>query len=244
MKHTRASQPAAAKPKLISTWLLRPLLLLLTAALLYQSWFLLHIVYWRTYPPTTSAFMQHRLETMRQQTPDAKLRHTWVNYEQISSHLKRAVIATEDARFTQHQGFDYKAIETAWKKNLKQRKLAAGGSTISQQLAKNLFLSSEKTVWRKAQEVLVTLMLEEFLTKRRILEIYLNIIEWGEGVFGIEAAARHYFGVPASSLTAEQSAWLASIISNPRFYDTHRQSPRLRKKAGIILSRLPTATIP
>lgn len=244
MKSTKTSPPTPAKPRLISNWLLRPLLLFLTIALLYQSWFLLHIVYWRTYPPTTSAFMQNRLETMRQQNPSAKLQHTWVNYEQISKHLKRAVIATEDARFMQHQGFDYQAIEIAWKKNLKQRKLAAGGSTISQQLAKNLFLSSEKTVWRKAQETLITLMLEKFLTKRRILEIYLNIIEWGEGIFGIEAAAHHYFGIPASSLTPKQSAWLASIISNPRFYDTHRQSPRLLKKANIILARLPSANIP
>jgi len=244
VKLTKVSQPATSKPGLISTWLLRPLLLFLAIALLYQSWFLLHIVYWRTYPPTTSAFMQSRLETMRQQNPSAQLQHRWVDYEQISSHLKRAVIATEDARFMQHQGFDYKAIEVAWKKNLKQRKLAAGGSTISQQLAKNLFLSSEKTVWRKAQETLITLMLEKFLTKRRILEIYLNIIEWGGGVFGIEAAAHHYFGVPASSLTPKQSAWLASIISNPRFYDTHRQAPKLLKKAGIILARLPAANIP
>lgn len=244
MKLTRTSRSTASKPGLISTWLLRPLLLFMAVALLYQSWFLLHIAYWRAYPPTTSAFMQNRLETMRQQNPSAKLQHRWVDYEQISSHLKRAVVATEDARFMQHQGFDYKAIETAWKKNLKQRKLAAGGSTISQQLAKNLFLSSKKTAWRKAQEALITLMMEELLTKQRILEIYLNIIEWGEGVFGIEAAAQHYFGVSAASLTPGQAAWLASIISNPRFYDTHRQSPKLLRKTRIILSRLPTARIP
>lgn len=244
MKLAQARQPATSKPRLISTWLLRPLLLLLTAALLYQSWFLLHIVYWRSYSPTTSAFMQDRLTIMRQQNPAAELQHRWVDYEQISNHLKRAVIAAEDARFLQHQGFDYKAIETAWKKNLKQRKWAAGGSTISQQLAKNLFLSTEKTVWRKSQETLITLMLEEFLTKRRILEIYLNIIEWGDGIFGIEAAARHYFGISAASLTPAQAAWLASIIPNPRFYDTRRTLPKLLNKSRIILSRLPAAKIP
>lgn len=244
MKLAQARRPATSKPRLISTWLLRPLLLLLTAALLYQSWFLLHIVYWRSYSPTTSAFMQDRLTIMRQQNPAAELQHRWVDYEQISSHLKRAVIAAEDARFLQHQGFDYKAIETAWKKNLKQRKWAAGGSTISQQLAKNLFLSTEKTVWRKSQETLITLMLEEFLTKRRILEIYLNIIEWGDGIFGIEAAARHYFGISAASLTPAQAAWLASIIPNPRFYDTRRTLPKLLNKSKIILSRLPAAKIP
>ncbi|WP_350282082.1 monofunctional biosynthetic peptidoglycan transglycosylase [Nitrosomonas sp.] len=244
MKLIQARRPATSKPRLISTWLLRPLLLLLTAGLLYQSWFLLHIVYWRSYSPTTSAFMQDRLKIIRQQNPAASLQHQWVDYEQISSHLKRAVIAAEDARFLQHQGFDYKAIETAWKKNLKQRKWAAGGSTISQQLAKNLFLSTEKTVWRKSQETLITLMLEEFLTKRRILEIYLNIIEWGNGIFGVEAAARHYFDIPAASLTPAQAAWLASIIPNPRLYDTRRNLPKLLNKSRIILSRLPAAKIP
>lgn len=244
MKLTPASPSASSSPRLISTWLLRPLLLFLTAAFLYQAWFLLHITYWRTYDPASSAFMQNRLAVMRQEDPAAKLQHQWVKYGQVSAHLKRAVIAAEDARFLQHQGFDYKAIEAAWKKNLQQRKLAAGGSTISQQLAKNLFLSTEKTVGRKLQETIITFMLEKFLTKQRILEIYLNVIEWGEGIFGAEAAARHYFGVPASSLTPSQAAWLASIIPNPRFYDNHRKLPGLLKKSEIILSRLPAAKIP
>ncbi|BBL35003.1 biosynthetic peptidoglycan transglycosylase [Nitrosomonas stercoris] len=244
MKRLWLSRPSSPRLSLISPWLLRLLLLFLTIALLYQSWFLLHIVYWRTYPPTSSAFMQNRLAAMRQHDPEAQLQHVWISYYQISDHLKRAVIATEDARFLQHQGFDYRAIEIAWKKNLKQRKLAAGGSTISQQLAKNMFLSSKKTVGRKLQETLITIMLEKFMTKQRILEIYLNMIEWGNGVFGIEAAAHYYFCIPAAALTPKQSAWLASIISNPRFYDVHRQSPRLLNKAKIILTRLPTANIP
>lgn len=244
MKRLSLSRLTPPKLKLISPWLLRLLLLFLAIVLLYQSWFLLHIVYWRTYPPTTSAFMQNHLTTLRQQNSDAKLQYVWINYSQISDYLKRAVIATEDARFLQHKGFDYQAIEIAWKKNLKQRKLAAGGSTISQQLAKNMFLSSKKTMWRKLQEALITIMLEKMMTKQRILEIYLNVIEWGNGVFGVEAAAHYYFGIPARSLAPEQSAWLASIISNPRFYDVHRQSPRLLKKASIILSRLPAANIP
>ncbi|WP_300285144.1 monofunctional biosynthetic peptidoglycan transglycosylase [Nitrosomonas sp.] len=244
MKLTQTSPAISSRPRLISTWLLRPLLLILAAAFFYQAWFLLHIVYWRTYDPASSAFMQNRLEIMHQQNPAAKLQQQWVKYEQISVHLKRAVVAAEDARFLQHEGFDYKAIEAAWKKNLQQRKLAAGGSTISQQLAKNLFLSTEKTVGRKLQETIITFMLEKFLTKRRILEMYLNVIEWGEGIFGAEAAARHYFGIPASSLTPSQAAWLASIIPNPRFYDNHRKQPKLLRKSGIILSRLPTAKIP
>ena len=188
--------------------------------------------------------MKNRLEVIRQQDSTAKLRHYWVDYEQISEHLKRAVVTAEDDRFLQHEGFDFKAIERAWKKNMKQRKWAAGGSTISQQLAKNLFFSAKKTISRKFQETLITLMLEKFLSKQRILEIYLNIIEWGESVFGIEAAAYHYFGKSATSLTPRQAAWLASIIPNPRFYDNHRQSPRLLNKTRIILSRLPAAKIP
>ncbi|WP_292979404.1 monofunctional biosynthetic peptidoglycan transglycosylase [Nitrosomonas sp.] len=244
MKLTQTSPAISSRPRLISTWLLRPLLLILAAAFFYQAWFLLHIVYWRTYDPASSAFMHNRLEIMHQQNPAAKLQQQWVKYEQISVHLKRAVVAAEDARFLQHEGFDYKAIEAAWKKNLQQRKLAAGGSTISQQLAKNLFLSTEKTVGRKFQETIITFMLEKFLTKRRILEMYLNVIEWGEGIFGAEAAARHYFGIPASSLTPSQAAWLASIIPNPRFYDNNRKQPKLLRKSGIILSRLPTAKIP
>jgi monofunctional biosynthetic peptidoglycan transglycosylase len=244
VKSKKTVRPVTRTTGLISIWLLRLLLLLLAGALLYQVWFLLHIVYWRTHNPTTSTFMQSRLEILRQQNPDAVLHHRWVAYEQISEHLKRAVVASEDGRFLQHQGFDFNAIEIAWKKNLKQRKWVAGGSTISQQLAKNLFLSSEKTVGRKFQEALITLMLEKFLSKQRILEIYLNIIEWGNGIFGIEAAARHYFGVSASSLTPRQAAWLAAIIPNPRVYDTNRRAPRLLNKATIILTRMPAAKIP
>jgi monofunctional glycosyltransferase len=232
------------KSGLLSIWLSRLLLLLLASTLLYQAWFLLHIVYWRTHNPVTSAFMQRQLGILRQQDAGAVLRHRWVAYEQISDHLKRAVIASEDGRFLAHNGFDFDAIEIAWKKNLKQRKWVAGGSTISQQLAKNLFLSGEKTIWRKFQEALITLMLEEFLSKQRILELYLNIIEWGEGVFGVEAAALHYFNVPASSLRPKQSAWLAAMIPSPRFYDTHRNSPRLLNKTRIILARMPASKVP
>lgn len=188
--------------------------------------------------------MQNRMATLQQQRQTVKLRYDWTDYPQISRHLKQAVVAAEDARFLQHQGFDYKAIEIAWKKNLQQRKWAAGGSTITQQLAKNLFLSADKTIWRKSQEVLLTLMLETFMTKQRILEIYLNVIEWGEGVFGAEAAAQHYFDISAAALTPQQAAWLASIVPNPRYYETHRTSPRLLNKTKIILSRLPAAKVP
>lgn len=244
MNSKKTTRLSTHKAGLLSIWLSRLLLLFLASALLYQAWLLLHIVYWRTHNPVTSAFMQSQLGVLRQQDADAVLRHRWVAYTQISDHLKRAVIASEDGRFLTHNGFDFDAIEIAWKKNLKQRKWVAGGSTISQQLAKNLFLSGEKTIWRKFQEALITLMLEEFLSKQRILELYLNIIEWGEGVFGVGAAAHHYFNVPASSLTPKQAAWLAAMIPSPRFYDAHRNSPRLLNKTQIILARMPASKVP
>ena len=131
--------------------------------------------------------------------PAATLHIQWAPYEKISSHLKRAIIAAEDSKFLEHEGFDFEAIQKAYEKNLKKGRLVAGGSTISQQLAKNLFLSGQKTPWRKIQEALITLMLENVMSKRRIMEIYLNVIEWGNGVFGAEAAIRHYYGASASS---------------------------------------------
>ncbi|MDT8364340.1 MAG: monofunctional biosynthetic peptidoglycan transglycosylase [Nitrosomonas sp.] len=225
-------------------WVSRLVGLLLLGVIFFQSWFLLHVVYWRTYNPATSAFMQQRLVQLREQNIQASLQQRWIPYEQISGHLKKAVVASEDARFMQHPGFDFDAMEIAWKKNLEQRKWAAGGSTISQQLAKNLLLSSEKTLGRKLQEALITLMLEQLLSKQRILELYLNMIEWGDGVFGAEAAARHYFNVPASALSARQAALLAAMIPNPRYYDKHRNSPRLLNKTRIIEKRMQTARVP
>lgn len=156
--------------------------------------------------------MQERLEILQQKNPGATLRMQWTPYERISPHLKRAIIAAEDSKFLEHEGFDFEAIQKAYEKNLKKGRLVAGGSTISQQLAKNLFLSGQKTPWRKGQEAVITLMLENVMSKRRIMEIYLNMIEWGNGVFGAEAAIRHYYGASASSINAEQAARLAAKI--------------------------------
>jgi monofunctional biosynthetic peptidoglycan transglycosylase len=167
-----------------------------------------------------------------------------VSYEKISIHLKRAIIASEDAKFVDHEGFDWDGIQKAIQKNQQKGKIVAGGSTISQQLAKNLFLTPSKTPWRKAEEAVVTLMLETLWSKQRILEVYLNVIEWGNGVFGAEAAARHYYGVAASQLTAEQAAKLAGMVPNPRFYDRNRNAPGLARKAGVIMARMPSAELP
>ena len=225
-------------------WLLRLPLFLIGLALAYQLWVFGHVVYWNFYNPSTTAFMEERLEILRQKNPAATLHMQWAPYEKISSHLKRAIIAAEDSKFLEHEGFDFEAIQKAYEKNLKKGRLVAGGSTISQQLAKNLFLSGQKTPWRKIQEALITLMLENVMSKRRIMEIYLNVIEWGNGVFGAEAAIRHYYGASASSISPEQAARLAAMIPNPRFYDRHRSAPWLSKKTGIILSRMPSVEIP
>lgn len=195
------------------------MLLLVILFLLVQGWYLAHIVAWRWVNPTTTAFMDARLEELREDNPKAVLRQQWANYAHISTHLKRAIIAAEDAQFLKHEGFDWEGMQNALEKNLRKGRVVAGGSTISQQLAKNLFLSGEKSFIRKGQEALITVMVEGVLDKRRILELYLNLIEWGDGVFGAEAAARHYFGVSAAQLSPSQAAWMAGIVPNPQYFD-------------------------
>ena len=222
----------------------RFLLALFLIFVLYQLWLFAHICWWVKFDPSSSAFMTDRLEVMQDSNPKAKLKHKWVPYKNSSSNLKRALIAAEDSKFVDHEGFDWEGIQKAYAKNMKQGKIVAGGSTISQQLAKNLFLSTKRTPWRKGEEIIITLMLEAVMDKRRIFEIYLNVIEWGNGVFGAEAAARHYFGVSASKLTVEQAARLAAMVPNPRYYDRHRQARGMLRKTQIILDRMPDAEIP
>ena len=204
-----------------------------------QLWFASHIVYWSSYNPSSTAFMDRYLEK-----PGAKIRHTWVPYSRISEHLKRAVVAAEDAKFLDHEGFDWEAIQKARQKNEEQGRVVAGASTITQQLSKNLFLSGSRSWLRKAQEAAITWMMERTLSKRRILEMYLNLAEWGEGVFGAEAAARYHFGVPASALTAEQGAYLAAILPSPRKYDRGRETPYIRGRMTTISARMNAAQIP
>ncbi len=188
--------------------------------------------------------MQDRLEIIQKTKPDAELKYKWVDYANISNNLKRAVIASEDSKFSQHDGFDWEGIEKAYEKNLKKGKLVAGGSTISQQLAKNLFLNSGRTPWRKGEEAIITLMLEKMMSKRRILEIYLNVIEWGNGVFGAEAAARHYYNTSAAGLGKTQSAKLAAMVPNPRFYDDHPSTRYLNRRTATIQARMRFADLP
>lgn len=210
----------------------------------YQLWIFLHICWWVNHNPSTSAFMEDRLEALQEDNPDAVLKHRWVDYKKISPNLKRALIAAEDAKFVDHEGFDWEGIQKAYEKNLKKGKVVAGGSTISQQLAKNLFLSTKRTPWRKAEEAMITVMLEAMMSKRRIFEIYLNVIEWGNGIFGAEAAAKYYYHTSAKNLSAQQAAALAAMLPNPRYYDKHRQARGLLRKTGIIEARMNSAEIP
>jgi monofunctional biosynthetic peptidoglycan transglycosylase len=210
----------------------------------YQLWVLLHILLWTVVNPSDSAFMERRLEHLQEKDEKATLRHQWVNYNQISIHIKKAVIAAEDAKFIDHEGFDWEGIEKAYEKNKRRKKIVAGGSTISQQLAKNLFLSNQRTPWRKIEETMITLMLETILSKQRILEIYLNVIEWGNNVYGIEAASQRYFSAHAKELNSFQSAKLASMIPNPKYYERHQDSSGLIERSGIILSRMNAVQVP
>ncbi len=230
--------------KRLGRWLKLVLVGVLGLFLLWQLWLLCWVLLWGWMNPGTTRFMEIRLAELRAKKPDAQLQQQWVPYARISVHLKRAIIAAEDAKFVDHEGFDWDGIQKAMEKNQKKGRFVAGGSTISQQLAKNLFLTPTKSYVRKAEEAVITLMLETLWSKRRIFEVYLNVIEWGNGVFGAEAAARHYYGVAASQLGPEQAARLAGMVPNPRYYDRNRGAPGLARKTGIILGRMGAAEVP
>ncbi len=245
--------------------LLRWLLWCVVALLALQVFFIARIAGMAVLAPQSTTFQ--RSEAWRIATEKGSLRWSqqWVNYPQISEHLKRAVIASEDDGFSHHDGVDWDALEKAWEKNAKAEQRAAarkppasnslnakqprppkvvGGSTITQQLAKNLLLCGERTLLRKGQEFVLTLVLEAFLSKQRILEIYLNNVEWGEGVFGAEAAAQHYFRKPASRLSALEAARLAVMLPRPRYFEKLPNSAYLSGRAGVIAARMADAQLP
>jgi len=210
-----------------------------------QLGYLAGVLWWSRFDPANTAFMAAGLDRLQEKKgPDAELRHQWVDYNRISIHLKRAAIAAEDSKFLEHEGFDWEGIETAFEKNLKKGRIVAGGSTISQQLAKNLFLSASRNPLRKVQEAIITVMIETVWSKRRILEVYLNVIEWGNGIYGAEAAARRYYKTSAASLGSAQAAHLASMIPNPRYYETHRAARGLLRRQGIIAARMGLVSVP
>jgi len=229
--------------------LLRRLILLVVVApivivMTLQAYFFLQIWWWVDHNPESTSFMRRQLAVMQEKNPSATLKYKWVPYEKISRHLKRAVIAAEDTNFSEHEGVDWDALQKAFEKNNKKGKVVAGGSTITQQLAKNLFLSTDRSYLRKAQEFVITYMLELLMDKKRIFEIYLNVIELGNGVFGAEAAARHYYHVSAANLTPAQAARLAVMLPNPRLFERRPQSGYLVRRTDLILRRMGSADLP
>ena len=241
------------------TALLRWLALLLLALLALQLFFVLRIAAMAVLDPQSTAFQRSEAWRIQMEQDRLQWRQQWVAYGQISDNLKRAVIASEDDGFSNHDGVDWDALEKAWQKNAKAEARTAknaaaakagrapkvvGGSTITQQLAKNLFLSGERTLLRKGQEFVLTLLLETLLSKQRILEIYLNSVEWGEGVFGAEAAAQRYFRKPAAKLTALEAARLAVMLPRPRYFEKLPNSGYLAERAAVIVERLPNAQLP
>ncbi|MFZ6750828.1 monofunctional biosynthetic peptidoglycan transglycosylase [Undibacterium sp. Ren11W] len=227
--------------KRLLLWLI---LLPLILFLLLQLYFFLQICWWINFNPSSTSFMRQQLSVLQEKNPDAKLQHKWVPYNRISVNLKRAVISSEDDGFSEHDGVDWDAMQKAYEKNQKKGKVRYGGSTITQQLAKNLFLSGERSYLRKGQELIITYMLELCMDKERILEIYLNVVEWGVGVFGAEAASQHYYKISAAALGPAQAARLAVMLPKPRFFDAHTGSAYLQKRTDLILRRMNSAELP
>jgi monofunctional biosynthetic peptidoglycan transglycosylase len=241
--------------------LLRLLGLILLAGLALQLYFVGRIALMAVVNPESTAFQRSEVYRIAVNKGSLKWRQQWVPYSQLSDRLKSAVIASEDASFVEHDGVDIEALEKAWGKNAKAEQKAqqpagklaptnsrppkiVGGSTITQQLAKNLFLSGERTLLRKGQELLLTLMLEAMLSKQRILEIYLNNVEWGEGIFGAEAASQHYFRKSAANLSAYEAARLAVMLPRPKYFETRPNSGYLSARAGTIAARMGGVEIP
>ena len=202
------------------------------------------VLFWVTLPdvrplarawPATTSFMERRKADLARQGQKTKLEWSPVPLSRISPEMQRAAIVAEDARFWNHDGVDWEAMRGAFERNWEEGRLKVGGSTITQQLAKNLYLSPARTPWRKLRELAIAFRLEHALSKKRILELYLNVIEFGPRTFGVEAAARRYMGVPASDLTREQAATLAAVIPSPRIYDPVRHADRVRRRSARIL---------
>jgi monofunctional biosynthetic peptidoglycan transglycosylase len=230
--------------KQLAKWLVGIVVVFIVIVAIFQAYLFAQLIWMRSHNPEMTAFMDARLSTMRESKSSAKLLFVWVSYDKISNNLKRAVLTSEDDKFVDHDGFDWEGIQQALEKNERRGKVVAGGSTISQQLAKNLFLSGKRSLVRKAQEAAITIMMEALMDKQRIFEIYLNVVEWGDGVFGAEAAARHYFGTNAAQLNPLQAARLAAMLPRPRFFDKNRNFPYLARRAESIEKRMYLAQLP
>jgi monofunctional biosynthetic peptidoglycan transglycosylase len=244
----------------VARHLLRILALVALCVAALQIGFALRIGAMRWMDPASTAFQRSEAWRLLTERGGLRWQQRWVDAPAIATTLKRAVIASEDAGFATHGGVEWEAIEQAWTKNQRAEERAeraqarrptrpasvrlVGGSTITQQLAKNLFLSGERTVLRKGQELVITLLLEALLDKQRILEIYLNHVEWGEGIFGAQAAARHYFGKDAARLTADEAARLAVMLPAPKRFEKNPDSAYVAGRAATIVARMPAVALP
>ena len=247
----------------ILRWLIIALLGVLVGLVLYEGVMLLRVVWLRWSDPSSTSLIDTRARQAAARGQQPRRDQVWAPLDKISPNLQRAVIAGEDTNFVNHHGFDYQAIQKAWEQGLREAAKEAknegedddwlpnlpdfrlGGSTISQQLAKNLYLSSERSLVRKGQEAVLTVMLERVLNKRRILELYLNVIEWGDGAYGAEAAAQRYFHKSAASLSASEAAFLSAMIPNPRTVFNPQINPRrVARRQRIILRGMPYVKLP
>ena len=186
--------------------------------------------------PKRTALMEYREKAFKEKKRPYKIYQSWVPFSKISPYLVKAVLIAEDDKFWKHEGFDFEAIQKAIEKDIQAKKFKFGGSTITQQLVKNLYLSPEKSFIRKIGEALITWRMERILSKRRILELYLNIVEWGEGIFGVEAASRHYYRKPSSELGPEEAARLASVLPNPKKYNPVGDQRYVINRSNLIYS--------
>ena len=216
----------------------------LACIVLFNVWAYGNILSYRAIAPYRTSFMSMRMNELAAEKPNVALDYRWVPYPQISVNLKKALIASEDAGFAEHSGFDWNGIKNAMQRNERSGKIRAGGSTISQQLAKNLFLNESRSYFRKAEEAVLTSMLEATTDKDRLYELYLNVIEWGYGIYGAEAAAQHWHRKSAAELTKAQAAELAARVPRPLYYADHPRDAALKRKTNIILRRMGSAELP
>ena len=223
----------------MNAFLARIIMLIIAVVLLIQLWIFTSLFWWRTHPVETTMFM--RLDYLTDSKP---IQQHWRDYDAISDNFKHAILAGEDAKFIHHHGFDWDGIKDALQRNTEKGEIVAGGSTISQQLAKNLFLYNQRSFIRKGQEAVATWMMERMWSKRRILEVYMNSVEFGQNIYGVEAATQFYYGKSAKSLTREQAAFLAALLPNPKYYQDHRQDRKLQYRKRVILKYMNGTQIP
>ncbi|MBF7682053.1 monofunctional biosynthetic peptidoglycan transglycosylase [Acinetobacter sp. B5B] len=218
----------------------RFIFMVLTLFLLVQIWIICSLFWWKSHPVETTMFMRIALL----QNSELNLQHQWISDEQMGTAIKKAVIASEDGKFIQHHGFDWNGVHSALARNEKNGEVVAGGSTITQQLSKNLFLYNQRSYIRKAQEAIITVMMEQIWSKQRILEVYLNSVEFGNGIYGIEAASQHYFNCSSRHLTQRQAIFLAALLPNPKYYQRHKNDAKFLFRQRFITKYIGSSQIP